>query len=295
MIEKVGIVYAEGEDIPPVVSDFESALRVLGCDVWSSRAWDDGLESQIPGTELLVCIGGDGTVLRSASVAALENPLILGVNMGRLGFLTELGPHDGLNRLPELIKRSAGRIEERMMLRVEVLSEATGTPPAQGEGPYHALNDVVLGRSGIGRPTYIQATVNGARLASFRADAVIVSTPTGSTAYNMSAGGPIVAPDMKAIIVTPVAPHLSLGKSLVLSASASLELRVATDHLAVMNVDGQGELYLASGGDVRITASPHVARLLRVGEPNDFYTHLSTRLDSLTSRTLQRLTEEELS
>jgi NAD+ kinase len=294
MIERVGVVYADQEDTRALVAEFEAAIREAGCEVWATAAWDDGLDGRIDGTDLLICLGGDGTVLRAARSAATHDAAILGVNMGRLGFLTELSPHDAINILPQILSGAAGRTEERLMLRAEVLGPVAGRPPAPGEGPYHALNDIVLGRAGIGRPTYIQATVDGARLASFRADAVIVSTPTGSTAYNMSAGGPIVAPEMKAIVVTPVAPHLSLGKALVLSGDAQLELHVAHDHEAVMNVDGQGELQLASGAGVRITKSEHVARLMRIADPSEFYLHLSTRLDSLTSRTLQRLSQEEL-
>lgn len=293
MIGRVGILHADGEAVAGVVSDFEEALRQLGKEAWTRRVWDEPLDDSLEGSDLLICVGGDGTVLRTARAAAAYGSTILGINMGRLGFLTELSPHEALNRLSGIVDGSVGRIEERVMLRAELLSPVVGTPPVPGAGPYHALNDVVLGRTGIGRPTYIQALVNGARLASFRADGVIVATPTGSTAYNMSAGGPILAPDMKAMVVTPVAPHLSLGKALVLGEGAVLELRVATDHVAVMNVDGQGELELENGGGVRISVSPHVARLLRLSDPNEFYAHLSTRLDSLTARTLQRLIGED--
>lgn len=293
MISRVGILFSDGEVTRGVVAEFEQSLLAMGLDTWTKHAWDETLDESLASSDLVICVGGDGTVLRTARAAAAHGAVILGVNMGRLGFLTELSPHEALNRLPGIIDGSVGRIEERIMLRAELLSPAVGTPPVPGEGPYHALNDVVLGRAGIGRPTYIQATVNGARLASFRADAVIVATPTGSTAYNMSAGGPILSPDIKAMVITPVAPHLSLGKALVLAPAATLELRVATDHRAVMNVDGQGELELENGGGVRITISPHVARLLRLSDSNEFYAHLSTRLDSLTARTLQRLIGEE--
>jgi NAD+ kinase len=289
----IGIVYADQEDTRALVGEFEQVARELGNEVWSSKAWDDSLGSRVSGSDLLICLGGDGTILRVARTAIAHEIAILGVNMGRLGFLTELSPRLALDRLPEILAGTAGRVEERAMLKAELLTPAGGTPPVPGEGPYHALNDVVLGRAGIGRPTHVQATVNGYRLASFRADAVIVASATGSTAYNMSAGGPILAPEVKAMVLTPVAPHLSLGKSIVLPPTATLELQVATDHRAVMNVDGQGELTMASGGTVRISISPHVTRLLRLSDPNEFFEHLSTRLDSLTSRTLQRLISED--
>ncbi|MPZ22571.1 MAG: hypothetical protein GEU28_03315 [Dehalococcoidia bacterium] len=292
MIGRVGIAYANSGDTRAVVPAFEDAVRQTGREAWSATVWDDGLDGRMTGTDLLICIGGDGTVLRGARTAAVHDAPILGVNMGRLGFLAELSPREALANLPAILDGTLGRIEERAMLRAELLSPVIGTPPTPGEGPYHAVNDIILGRAGIGRPTYIQATVNGARLASYRADAVVISTPTGSTAYNMSAGGPILAPDLKAFAVTPVAPHLSLGRAIVLPGDASLELRVATDHRAVLNVDGQGELGLVSGGGVRVTVSEHAARLVRIAGPNEFYEHLSTRLNSLTARTLQLLLED---
>ncbi len=197
-------------------------LRDRGCDVWLTSDWDDSAVGEnIPGTDLLVCLGGDGTMLRAARVIVPHPVPILGVNMGRLGFLTEVNPGDLVDRLSDFLEGRC-RIEERTMLQAQV--------PSWG-ATHHALNDVVVGRASIGRPLYVEVSIDGVRLAIHRCDAVIAATATGSTAYSLSAGGPILHPESRELLLTPVAPHLGSARPLVLAPDAVIDLTVTADQV----------------------------------------------------------------
>jgi len=268
-VRKVGIfVHPRWEAAADLGRQLEARLRPQVQDVWLTAAWDEAAaRRQVGDSDLLVCVGGDGTMLWAARTAIPRPVPILGVNMGRLGFLTEFTPEEALEKLPAVLE-GAGRLEERTMLAV-----ATST----GES-YHALNDAVVGRHTVGRPVYVEASVDGRRLAFYRADAVLVATATGSTAYSFSAGGPILYPESRDLLLTPVAPHLMSGQSLVLPPQVVIELRVDVDHEAALSVDGQEYHLLRSGDVVTVTRSPHVARFLRFSEPAQHYATLAELL-----------------
>ncbi|MCH7890715.1 MAG: NAD(+)/NADH kinase [Gemmatimonadetes bacterium] len=196
-MKKSGIfVHSQLAAAGKLAQDVSKALKSNGVEeVWVLSDWDHrDLGTDIPGTEMLICLGGDGTVLHAArSVIPHEIP-ILGVNMGRLGFLAEVRPADLIDYLPRLLGGDY-RVESRTMLQARV--------PDWGV-TYHALNDVVVGRRTVSRPVYVEVTANGSRLAIHRCDAVIVATATGSTAYSLSAGGPILHPESADLIITPV-------------------------------------------------------------------------------------------
>lgn len=258
-------------------------LRDRGCEVWQTSDWDDAAVAEnIPGTDVLICMGGDGTVLRAARVMVPHPVPILGVNMGRLGFLTEVRPGDLMERLSDFLAGRC-RMEERTMLQTQV--------PSWG-ATHHALNDVVVGRAAIGRPLYVEVSVDGVRLAVHRCDAVIVATATGSTAYSLSAGGPILYPQSRELLLTPVAPHLGSARPLVLSPEAVIDLTVTADQDAVVSVDGQVDRTLASGDSVTVCRSAHTARFVRFSKPQDYYAMLAERLDWL--RVLQASDHPEL-
>lgn len=143
---------------------------------------------------------------------------------------------------------------------------------------YHGLNDAVVARGSAGRPVYIDVAVDGSHLGLYRSDAVIVATATGSTAYSLSAGGPILYPESRELVITPVAAHLTGMRSVVLASSATVTLKVTTDHKAVLSIDGQVDQPLESGAWVRVRRSPHVARFLRLSEPASHFTMLGERL-----------------
>ncbi len=247
-------------------------LRDREWDVWQTSDWDDStIAENVPGTDLLICLGGDGTMLRAARVIVPHPVPILGVNMGRLGFLTEVNPGDLVARLSDFLEGRC-RIEERTMLQAQV--------PSWG-ATHHALNDVVVGRASIGRPLYVEVSIDGVRLAIHRCDAVIAATATGSTAYSLSAGGPILHPESRELLLTPVAPHLGSARPLVLAPDAVIDLTVTADQDAVVSVDGQLDRALASGDSVSVCRSAHTARFVRFSKPQDYYGVLAEKLDWL--------------
>ena len=248
-------------------------------ETWVASAWDeDATRRHMPDTELLLCVGGDGTVLRAAQLGVISDALLLGVNMGRLGFLTELDSATAKNRLPDIIA-GAGRIEERAMLHAEVLVP-DGDNGDKAPARHDALNDVVIGRRTLGRTVQVAISVDGSPLADVRADGVIIATATGSTAYSLSAGGAILAPESKEILVTPLAPHLASHNSVVLPPSSVIEVELAVGE-ATFSVDGERDLDLQAGETVRVALSPHRARFVRLGEQTEFYSRLARRLNWL--------------
>lgn len=255
-----------------LLESLHAALGKEVDEVWQTSNWDDhAAQEKIEGTDLIVCLGGDGSMLWAARAVVPHAVPILGVNMGRLGFLAEIGPTDLMDRLPGVLK-GEGRVEERAMLQARV--------PAWGQ-TFQALNDVVVGRSTAGRPVYLDVSVDGRRLALYRSDALIVATATGSTGYSLSARGPILHPESRDIVLTPVAPHLAPARALVLPRDAVVDLVVSTEEGATVSIDGQVNRELGSGDAVSICRSPHVARFLRLSEPADYYRILAERLEWL--------------
>ena len=247
-------------------------LRDKAETVWTVSDWDEAATAaEMPETNLLICLGGDGTMLHAArSVIPYDIPL-LGVNMGRLGFLAEVRPQQLMESLPDVLAGRC-RIEERTMLQAQV--------PAWGL-TFHALNDVVVGRVSAGRPVYIDVSIDGSRLALYRCDAVIVASATGSTAYSLSAGGPILHPESREMVLTPVAPHLAAARPLVVASEAVVDLVVSTETEAVVSIDGQVDRGLATGDSVSVCRSPYVARFVRFSKPQEYYAMLAERLDWL--------------
>ncbi len=233
--------------------------------------WSDDAASLVEGAGVLVCVGGDGTVLRAARVAIPHEVPILGVNMGRLGFLTDMSPRDFFNHFERVVEQD-WRIEERIMVRANCRD-------AGQHREYHGLNDIVVSRKAPGRPIYVELTIDGARVAVYRCDGMIVASPTGSTGYSLSAGGPILSPTEHHIVVTPVSAHLALGRSLVLQPDSEVELKVTSDHGAVLSIDGQDDVPMTSGSTVNVRISQHVTRFVRFRETAYFYSDLAERLE----------------
>jgi NAD+ kinase len=273
-MKKVGIfVHSRWRAAAHLADEVGRYLKAQGvAEVWSTTDWDDGgLAKDMPGTDLLICMGGDGTVLRAAR-SVVPNPVpILGVNMGRLGFLAEVRPGALMECLPDVMAGKY-RVELRTMLQVQV--------PSLG-AVYHALNDVVVGRQTVSRPIYVEVSVDHSRLAIHRCDALIVATATGSTAYSLSAGGPILHPESKDIVLTPVAPHIAAARPLVLPPDSVIDLMVTADKDAIVSVDGQVDRSLNSGDTVTACRSAHVARFVRFSKPEEYYGLLAERLDWL--------------
>ncbi len=283
-MNKIGCCYHPKlpEELGPRIA--QELMRVAArhvSETWVAPAWDQqAMREHMPGTDLLLTIGGDGTVLRAARAVVPHETLILGVNMGRLGFLTELDAPSAIERLPEVIA-GAGRVEERAMLHAEIVRPG----PEGGETParHDALNDVVIGRATLGRTVQVSVRIDGAPMADFRADGVIVATATGSTAYSLSAGGPVLPPESRDMLLTPIEPHLAPHNSVVLPQSTAIEVQLAPNQQATLSVDGEPDIDLSSGGTVRVSLSPHCARFVRLSPPTRFYERLARRLNWVRS------------
>ena len=270
---KVGVLVNPNiEAAQGLAGELEEIVCREGGSLWQCSNWEEDLV-QVPETDLIVCLGGDGTILRAAR-AVIPWPIpILGINLGRLGFMTELSPAEAREKFPSILK-GEGWVEERTMLEAEVVS------PRAEEAPraFHALNDVVVGRGRVPRVVPIKAMVDGEFLTCYRADGVIVATATGSTAYSLSAGGPILFPEAREVLLQPISAHVSLATALVMPPTVTVELEVEGDHQAVLCMDGQMDVELLCGDTVRVRRSPHLARFHRTKPPAFFYTALGQRL-----------------
>jgi NAD+ kinase len=221
--------------------------------------------------DLLVTLGGDGSLLRVARAAAPYGTPILGVNLGRVGFLTEADPGTWRDVLSRALVGDYW-LEERMMLRA--VAYRGGDVLGQAE----ALNDVVVGRGARACVVHLHTEVDGGDLATYVADGLIVATPTGSTAYALAAGGPVLPPQLRNILLVPVAPHLSMARPIVLSEGVTVRISVTGGRPAVLTVDGEVQAELESEDEVAVEASPHAARFARVQERTYFYKTLVARL-----------------
>ncbi len=276
-MKKIGILYHPKVEAAQVTaSDLEKSLTGDGLDVWLCSAWEpDDAMSSLPGTDLIVTVGGDGTILRSIQAVAGAGLPVIGVNLGKLGFMTELTAPEALAKLRTVIA-GEGWLDERAMLEATLVSGG-GKPRT-----FHALNDVVVGRGGIARIVRIAAAVDGAPYAVFKADAVVVATATGSTGYSLAAGGPVIFPQARNLLLTPVAPHLSPAFPLVLSEDSIVTLRLETYHEASLSIDGHINDRLDDGDTITIRRSPRVARFLRLKPREAFFATLETRLKGTT-------------
>ena len=256
----------------PLADDIADWLAAQGVSPWQASSWDEAaVETEIERLDLLVTLGGDGTILRAARMGACHGVPILGLNLGRLGFLAELQPDRWQPQLSRML-RGDYWIEERMMLHAEFL---------QGGNPrrsFEALNDVVVSRGSLARIIRLKAYVDGGYLATYAADGLITSTATGSTAYALAVGGPILPPELRNILVIPIAPHLSLDRAVVLSEGSTVSVQVFTDHAAMLTIDGQFEVEMQDGDTVIIQASPYRACFVRMQDRTYFYRTLMARL-----------------
>ncbi|MDG2307264.1 MAG: NAD(+)/NADH kinase [Candidatus Binatia bacterium] len=222
-------------------------------------------------SDAILVLGGDGTFLATARHAGEREVPIVGVNLGSLGFLTEIDRGDLRTTLLSSLAGDVA-VDRRRMIRA-VVRRAGGAAQT-----YQALNDAVLSRGALGRTVEIEARVDGDFLASFKADGVILSTPTGSTAYSLSAGGPLVHPSVRVLVLAPICPHTLSVRPLVIDDGARLEFRQRSsrDEL-LLTLDGQETIRLAHDDEIEITRSPNFACLVRSPDLS-FYDLLRTKL-----------------
>lgn len=222
--------------------------------------------------DLLIALGGDGTMLRAGHLCGPHDVPILGINLGRFGFLMEVEQKRWGEVLPRLFTGEYW-IERRMMLNAQ---KQRGTEIL---GSWDVVNEVVVSRGVFVRPVHLVASVDGRFLTTYVADGLIASTPTGSTAYALAAGGPILPPELRTILLVPIAPHLSIDRAIVLGEGASVSIVVHTSHQAVLSIDGQPPVELADGDGVNVQASPHTLQFIRFQDPGYFYRNLTPHMN----------------
>lgn len=259
-------------NLSTVIADFltqhEAATAVI-CAI-HERTLRERIQEQA--FQVLIVLGGDGTILRASHLCASAGIPIVGINLGTFGFLMEMQVDDWHSYLPRLLSGDY-RLEKRMLMQAEHVRAG------QSRGSWLVVNEVVVCRGQHVRPIRLEAAVDGYHMTSYVADGLIAATPTGSTAYALAAGGAIMPPELRNIIIVPVAPHLSPDQPIVLSEGAQVSIRVHTTHQAVFSVDGHIPVVMENGDQVNVSSSELDALFIRFQDPGYFYRNLNRFLE----------------
>jgi NAD+ kinase len=272
-IKTIGILYHPRVATTRLkAEEIEGFLKAQGIAAWICSAWDtEQACGKMKSTDLLLTVGGDGTILRAIQAVIPQMTPITGINQGKLGFMTELGNDEAISKLPAFIS-GEGWTDERAMLQAEVT--------CKGKAPqvFHALNDIVMARGGIARLIRIEASIDGQPLPTYKADAVIVATATGSTGYSLAAGGPVLHQHAPGMLMVPVAPHLCPGYPLLIPEKSQILLRLNTYLESTLSIDGHINITLTDGDTVAIRRSPYIARFRRIRPESSFFSTLEEKL-----------------
>jgi len=273
-VKKVGVFYHPLiEDAHALAEELQDFLGSSGVSVWLCSAWEgEKARAQVNDTDLILSIGGDGTILRAAQSVVPRPIPLTGINLGKLGFMTELSTDEAKDELPALLG-GEGWIDERALLEAELTSTEQEAPRQ-----FYALNDVVVARGEIARMVNVEASIDGEPVTTYRADGVIVATATGSTGYSLAAGGPILHRQAKEFLMLPILPHLSPAYPLVLPSTAVVKLRLNTTHQATISIDGHINLPISDGATITVKHSQNTARFLRIHRAKSFYCSLEQKL-----------------
>lgn len=271
------IAVAPHPEISVAVEETENIVSFLqdrGLKVSSGLLYDENLRQRIIQGEfdLLIALGGDGTMLRAGHLCGPVGVPVLGINMGRFGFLMEIRQDSWREAFQQLLQGDFW-YEKRMMLSAEQVRDE------QILGEWDVVNEAVVSRGGLVRPVHMEVSVDNRFLATYVADGMIASTPTGSTAYALAAGGPILPPELRNILLVPIAPHLSIDRGIVLAEGSSVTIKTHTTHQAVLSVDGQPPIELADGDCVNVRASSHTLHFIRFQDPGYFYRNLTPHMN----------------
>lgn len=272
--------------LPEAIGEAEKIATYLaghGIQAVHGLLYDEKLSRRVISGEfdLLIALGGDGTMLRAGHLCGPSQVPILGINLGRFGFLMEIRHEQWQDIMPRLLQGDYW-LEKRLML--STIHSHAGKP----SGGWEVLNEVFIGRGEMVRPVHLVANVDGRFLTTYVADGLIAATPTGSTAYALAAGGPILPPELRNILLVPIAPHLSIDRAIVLAEGSSVNITVHTDHQAVLSVDGQAPVRLTDGDQVEVRTSDHTVQFVRFQDPGYFYRNLTPHMNQNPSTGNQR-------
>jgi NAD+ kinase len=265
--------YPRIEKSMQLAESISAFLQQRGLDASPASIHDEDLRRAVQANafDLLIALGGDGTMLRAGHLCAPYGLPILGINLGRIGFLTEIEP-DQWQATMERLLQGEYWLEHRMMLHAAL--ERGG----QLIGEWEALNECVIGRGAMVRLIRLHTEVDGRLLATYAADGLIIATPTGSTAYALAAGGPILPPELRNILIVPVAPHLSIDRAVVLHEGSSVHVTIRTDHQASLSIDGQLPVDVLDQDCADVRVGEYSATFVRFQDPGYFYRNLTSRL-----------------
>jgi NAD+ kinase len=282
-VKRIGFAYN-----PTIEATVELAARASGwcrrrgIDEWRAQSGDaEALHQELPTTDALVVLGGDGTFLRAArAVAEIDVPLI-GINLGKVGFLSKAEASD-LEPVLEHIVAGEFRLEERLAIEGRILRQGVARDTSAAE--HHvALNDIVVARGSLARVCRLDVSIDDSHLATFIADGLVVASPTGSTGYSFSAGGPILDPTSRNLVVTPIAAYLSAIRSVVVSPEQVVRCRVVDAYEALVSVDGREDLPVAVGDVVEVRALDRPIRLIEPKGAQPFWDLLRHKVELLPS------------
>lgn len=276
---RIGFAYNPTSD--PAIELRERAqgwAAVHGVDHWAATAADrEALHRELPGTDILLVLGGDGTFLRAARAVIDDDVPILGINVGKVGFLSKVEA-GAIERVLGLLLAGRYTLEPRMALDGRILrdGEQLGERLA-------ALNDIVIARGSLARVVRLDTNIDSSHLASFVADGLVVATPTGSTGYSFSAGGPVLGPTARNLVVTPIAGYLTTIRSVVVGPEAVVRCRVIAAHEALVSVDGREDIPLAVGDVVEVRAIERPVRLVEPEGSQAFWDLFRQKVELLPS------------
>ncbi len=279
-VERIGFAYN-----PTIEAAVELSTRAAGwCQMrgigeWQAQSGDlEALKRELPTTDALVVLGGDGTFLRAARAVAEVDVPLLGINLGKVGFLSKAEASDLDDVLDKIV---AGRytIDERMALEGLILRD--GRPIDAGR--HFALNDIVVARGSLARVCRLDVSIDDTHLATFIADGLVVASPTGSTGYSFSAGGPILDPISRNLVVTPIAAYLSAIRSVVVSPEQVVRCTVVDAYEALVSVDGREDIPVEVGDVVEVRAVERPIRLISPEDAQPFWDLLRHKVALLPS------------
>jgi NAD+ kinase len=279
-IRRIGFAYNPTNDAAGELRErAEGWCRMHRIEHWAAEAQDfELLCRELATTDVLVVLGGDGTLLRAARAVIQVDVPLLGVNLGKIGFLSKV---EAIELEAVLAKLVAGdfTIDPRMALEGRIL------PAGQEEGAatHHALNDIVVARGALARVTRLDVAIGPTHVATFIADGLVVASPTGSTGYSFSAGGPIVAPDSRNLIVTPIAAYLATVRSVVVGPDQVIRCRIVDATEAIVSIDGREDVAVAVGDVVEVRALPRSIRLIAPAGAQPFWDLVRRKVELLPS------------
>jgi NAD+ kinase len=267
------LVHPELDGVEQLAADILTYLH--NHDIEADQGWvdPDAVDDEIgvSDLDLIIALGGDGTMLRAGSHGSRTGTPVLGINLGRVGFLTEVKRENWRLALDQVL---AGDCWLEARMRLSIALERAG----QQIGRWEALNEGVVSRGRTARPIRLRAQVDGRFLATYVADALICATPTGSTAYALAAGGPILPPRMRNLLLMPVAPHLSVDRGIVLPEGSSVDVHLLSGHDTDLTCDGQVALALQAGDRITVETSDRDALFCRLKDQGYFFRNLMSYL-----------------